>query len=410
MVIIISIIVVVSALIGSLFVLYGVIPNQLVSVFKIQNTEEKVSATTHVYGQLIDKDGDPVLEEVRIYLVDAHATPQGEVTSLEGERIHVAALYGDELRKTYSTDKKGYFDFTIPNGVYYFSFQSYWEPIDPVMVGRIWLSNESDKPAFGRVAFTGVPQKFTIKIHNNGYESKKESITLYTVKPNDSLWSLAEKYYSSGDQWALIARLNDIKLLPNKSILIEPGQIIKVPRKGWYESNEVAENLRTLVHSGEFNKTITYTNEEYHYQIKYPGFWILQDMTKQGALYSKRLLGPTIHLRMHSFSQQPAEVKIAIYDNTTNMTLEEFLIDKRYADKYPIENGDLSTKSFTHGGILIDGGTACYDYCNDHLVFFKNNKIYILSFPVLQWLKQDEESVYNELQSILNGFTIQEAQ
>tara|TARA_Y100000310_G_C20530556_1_gene738221 strand:- start:59 stop:1108 length:1050 start_codon:yes stop_codon:yes gene_type:complete len=345
-----------------------------------------------------------------MYLVDARMTPEGEILSIEEDRIHVEAERSNELRMSYATDENGNFDFIVPNGEYYLAFQSFWEPLDPKMIGTIWLSKSSGKPTFGTISFIGKPRELTIKMHNNGYESKKESFTVYTVQPGDTLWTIAEEYYGSGDQWALIARLNEIELLSNKSILIDAGQIIKIPRKGWYETDEVAQNLRGIVHSGEFNKTITYTNDEYGYQVTYPGFWILKDgksegtLNIKGALNKKVILGPTIHLRMQSFVQQPADVEIAVYDNATGMTLEEFLIDKDYASKYTIEIGNLTTEPFANGGTLITAGTSCGLYCHERLVFFENSKIYFLSFPVLWSLEEDEKLVYKELLGILNSF------
>ena len=378
--------------------------------FLLPNTLEP---TTHIYGQLIDKDGDPVLRSVRMYFIDAREKPEGDVISIEGDKINIPSLYTKDPKNEHPTNEDGSFEFIIPNGEYYVAFQSYWEPLNPPMNGRIGFLDElgrpgeSSKPTFGTISLVGEPQELTIKIHNNGYESKKESLTMYTIRPGDTLWSIAEQYYGSGDQWALIARLNDIELLPNKSILIEPGQIIKIPHKGWYETDEVAQNLRTIVHSGEFNKTITYQNQEYEYQLNYPGFWIIEDIERLGSLHGKRVLGPTINIRMNSFSPQPSYVDILIYDNTQKMTLEEFLIDKKYASKVSTKKEGILTKPFGNGGILLGNGTLCTStFCDEHIAFFKDDNIYMVSFPVLDWLKEDVESVYNEIQYILNEFTL----
>lgn len=388
------------------FLLPNNIQNQLSTVF------ENKKLSTRVYGQLIDKDGDPVLEDVEIYFIDAQQKPEGEVISVEGDRINVPSSYIlNDAKNQYLTNKDGSFDFLIPNGKHYVAFQPFWEPLTPPMNGKIDFLDKlgrsivSSYPTFGTISLAGETQELIIKIHNNGYESKKESFTVYTVKPGDTLWSISEQYYGDGDQWALIARINDIELLENKSILIESGQIIKIPRKGWYETNEVAQNLRTIVHSGEFDEVAVYINQEYNYQLKYPGLWITEDKTRTNAIHGKRLLGPTIHLRMNSFQQQMSYVDIEVYDNSADMTLEQFLLDNRYADSYRLKE-KLSTEPFKNGGIFIEGGTICSYWCAQHIVFFKNDKIYILSFPVLDWLKEDEEDVYGEIQFILDEFRL----
>ncbi len=365
------------------------------------------AGTTRVFGQLLDDESEPVLDAVSIFFVDAHKAPEGSITSVEGDRIRITASYSSELPLAYVTNKDGSFDFNIPNGEYYFAFQSYWEPKDPVMVGNLWLSHESDKPTIGKITLSGPQQEFQIKVHNNGYESRKTSITNYVVQPGDTFWSLAETYYGRGDQWALIARLNDIELLPNANILLKVGQIIRVPRRGLSDTTEVAQELRTIVHSGELNKTQIYTNNEFGYQLSYPGTWVLKDqVVSSGVLHTKLLQGPTIQLRMHSFIDQSSDVTIAVYDNTSHTELKQFFLDHNLVEPSAVEMGHFSMKLFKKGGFLVTDGTKCSSFCVNYLAYVKGDKVYLLTFPVLSWVQADNPAVYNDLQFILDGFAV----
>lgn len=86
----ISVVALISVVVGWFFVYQNNLPRQLVKTSETQNSPdvqnggEELSATTHIYGQLIDKDGDPVLDEVMVYFVNAQTAPEGEITSIEG--------------------------------------------------------------------------------------------------------------------------------------------------------------------------------------------------------------------------------------------------------------------------------------------------------------------------------------
>lgn len=59
--------------------------------------------------------------------------------------------------------------------------------------------------------------------------SEQPSITIYFVKPGDTLWDIAKKYYTTIDDIVKVNRLNDSRV--NGKGAVNPGQKIIVPRR-----------------------------------------------------------------------------------------------------------------------------------------------------------------------------------
>jgi nucleoid-associated protein YgaU len=53
--------------------------------------------------------------------------------------------------------------------------------------------------------------------------------TTYVVRPNDTLWVVAERIYGTGERWAMLHRANR-HLVPDPE-LIHPGQELRIPRE-----------------------------------------------------------------------------------------------------------------------------------------------------------------------------------
>lgn len=58
-------------------------------------------------------------------------------------------------------------------------------------------------------------------------ELKKEGrlVNIYIVKPGDSLYSIAETYTGIGENWKILAEMNEV----DPPDLIYPNQVLKIP-------------------------------------------------------------------------------------------------------------------------------------------------------------------------------------
>lgn len=77
------------------------------------------------------------------------------------------------------------------------------------------------------VSYKNYPRIMKIK-GLNGFKSseqQKESYFTYTIKKDDTLWNLAQKYLGSGKRYNEIKKLNNLK-----SDMIYVGQTLKIPR------------------------------------------------------------------------------------------------------------------------------------------------------------------------------------
>lgn len=52
---------------------------------------------------------------------------------------------------------------------------------------------------------------------------------LYTVRPGDSLWSIAQRFYNDGNRWHEIHEANRA-LIGDNANLIHPGQRLVIPQ------------------------------------------------------------------------------------------------------------------------------------------------------------------------------------
>jgi len=223
------------------------------------------------------------------------------------------------------------------------------------------------------------------------------------------LWSIAEEYYGSGKYWPIMARINDISLMENKNVLIKVGDQIMVPEKTWYETDEVLDIIRNSVYKDKINTMQTYINEEFGYSIQYPGLWVLNKAGEGNTQYSfareKRLhmielLGPTYQPRMNSYSDKPVHVIVWVFDNSQDSNLRDFVKDHDFVNRI----GTFKIEELNNGGFYLTDGSICYFQCLNHIFFSKDDKIYTLTFPILDYVKEANEQFYNELKSVIDSF------
>ena len=52
-------------------------------------------------------------------------------------------------------------------------------------------------------------------------------VRTYTVQPGDSVWSIAEEFYGSGQKYTLIYKYN--RFIGRPPFLLRPGQVLRLP-------------------------------------------------------------------------------------------------------------------------------------------------------------------------------------
>lgn len=140
------------------------------------------------------------------------------------------------------------------------------------------------------------------------------------------------------------------------------------------ETLEIYENIKKSFQSLNISDWKTYRNENYGYEIKYPGTWLFNDFSEK--------ISDEITLSDVRFSSQEengGEVIISVYDNSSKK-----LSPEDWLNFYTIEYNDCLVNSEEKTSIVgiegIKAVLACGDVITENIFLTRDDKIYDIEF------------------------------
>lgn len=327
-------------------------------------------------GTLVDKFGNLVEYPVELYL----------------EPVANMGMSEDIGRLKFTT-KNGRFELFVNEiGPYTLSLQEGWstqglEDINPVD----FRYSNSD---------------YQMTMSNEEYDAKAKAKYIKIAKKEDTLWTMADEYYGQGYFWPLVAENSGMDYSDGIPEIAEGDELYFLP----FEDFDIdrLEELRRDFHEKNTEEIFTINNNDFSYSIDYPSCWKIgsSDNLDKNYIHRQIIKGPIYRVGGKSGQyHKDSFVNISVYDNRNNMDFTEFIIDKGYTDSMVIDSvvssGSSISEEWDNGGILMING-----YYNDtqHLLFFKNNLVYDISFTPLYKVKIVDQILYQEILNIINSF------
>jgi hypothetical protein len=320
-------------------------------------TEEEIWALEqkrhYKEGILVDGFKDPVEAIVEVYLDPVPGTGIGEDVGRLTFRTQDGKFQFLEGKFELYVEEMGAYDLSLQEGWFSESLESI-NPID----------------------FRYKENNFEIIISNEKYNKLVNEKYAETVEQGENLWMVADRYYGQGYLWPLIAENSGLDISNGMSGINAGDKVYIFPFEDFHDDQ--LNEWRKKYHEENIEEIFKITNEEYGYSIEYPACWKVDSIDNEDD--EKYYNGTKLSMKGPNPAKNPrgirqAFVSVNIHDNSSDMNLEEFVVDKRITDQRLIDEGMFATEEQDNGGILTTSG-----YYSKHLLFFKDDLIYDISF------------------------------
>lgn len=362
-------------------------PDSIVTVdsYKDDAQYTEIEKTFHTkIGTIVDMYGDPIQEQLELYLDPVSGT---------GADMSAGRL-------VFKIKENGGFKFFVEIlGAYTLSLQDDWYLDKPDNINPIDFRDTKDV--------------YRIIVHNKAHDEEARKKYYRIVEDGDTLWSIAEDNYGDGKYWSVIAtanRLDQSNGIPS----IQAGDELLLPSLSSrgdlsYLTPEEINSMREAFHSVGFDNKITFTNSDYLYKVEYPGNWIVSkdypSGNRDGLLSQWSIIGPGYRKEPSGNLWRQSVVNINIYNNSDHKNLNEFVLDKNISQQPIIDVGHFRTKDWGNDGFLVTDG---YVTDNEHLLFFKNDLVYDVSFTPFFIAERADATLYQEIKDIVDSFVIED--